>query len=106
MSGGDHIHTGTVVGKLEGERGITMGFVDLLRENYVEQDLSRGIYFTQDWASMPGVMAVASGGILRSAHARTQKSSVMTRAAIWWWYARAPLTRLVQLPTGGSGSLY
>jgi len=63
MSGGDHIHTGTVVGKLEGERGITMGFVDLLRENYVEQDLSRGIYFTQDWASMPGVMAVASGGI-------------------------------------------
>jgi ribulose-bisphosphate carboxylase large chain len=63
MSGGDHIHTGTVVGKLEGEKGITMGFVDLLRENYVEQDLSRGIYFTQDWASMPGVMAVASGGI-------------------------------------------
>jgi ribulose-bisphosphate carboxylase large chain len=63
MSGGDHIHTGTVVGKLEGEKGITMGFVDLLRENYVEQDRSRGIYFTQDWAAMPGVMAVASGGI-------------------------------------------
>ncbi|MHC5832001.1 MAG: RuBisCO large subunit C-terminal-like domain-containing protein, partial [Nostoc sp.] len=63
MSGGDHIHTGTVVGKLEGERGITMGFVDLLRENYIEQDKSRGIYFTQDWASLPGVMAVASGGI-------------------------------------------
>ncbi len=63
LSGGDHIHTGTVVGKLEGERGITMGFVDLLRENYVEQDKSRGIYFTQDWASLPGVMAVASGGI-------------------------------------------
>ena len=63
LSGGDHIHTGTVVGKLEGERGITMGFVDLLRENYIEQDKSRGIYFTQDWASLPGVMAVASGGI-------------------------------------------
>ncbi|MBA0845246.1 hypothetical protein Goarm_023393, partial [Gossypium armourianum] len=28
MSGGDHIHTGTVVGKLEGERDITLGFVD------------------------------------------------------------------------------
>jgi len=26
MSGGDHLHSGTVVGKL-GERGITMGFV-------------------------------------------------------------------------------
>jgi ribulose-bisphosphate carboxylase large chain len=39
MSGGDHIHTGTVVGKLEGDRAGTLGFVDLLRENYVEQDL-------------------------------------------------------------------
>ncbi|KAJ3667802.1 hypothetical protein LUZ60_018153 [Juncus effusus] len=27
MSGGDHIHAGTVVGKLEGEREITLGFV-------------------------------------------------------------------------------
>jgi hypothetical protein len=63
MSGGDHIHTGTVVGKLEGDRAGTLGFVDLLRENYVEQDKSRGVYFTQDWASMGGVMAVASGGI-------------------------------------------
>lgn len=63
LSGGDHIHTGTVVGKLEGERASTMGFVDLLREDHIERDLSRGIYFTQDWASLPGVMAVASGGI-------------------------------------------
>jgi ribulose-bisphosphate carboxylase large chain len=63
MSGGDHIHTGTVVGKLEGDKAITLGFVDLLRENYIEQDRSKGIYFTQDWASMGGVMAVASGGI-------------------------------------------
>ena len=63
LSGGDHIHTGTVVGKLEGDRAGTLGFVDLLRENYIEQDKSRGVYFTQDWASMPGVMAVASGGI-------------------------------------------
>jgi ribulose-bisphosphate carboxylase large chain len=63
MSGGDHLHSGTVVGKLEGDRAITMGFVDLMRENYVEADRSRGIFFTQDWASMPGVMPVASGGI-------------------------------------------
>ncbi|KAM0020433.1 putative ribulose-bisphosphate carboxylase [Helianthus debilis subsp. tardiflorus] len=28
MSGGDHIHSGTLVGKLEGEREITLGFVD------------------------------------------------------------------------------
>ncbi|KAF3627768.1 Ribulose bisphosphate carboxylase large chain [Capsicum annuum] len=63
MSGGDHIHAGTVVGKLEGERDITLGFVDLLRDDFVEQDQSRGIYFTQDWVSLPGVQPVASGGI-------------------------------------------
>jgi ribulose-bisphosphate carboxylase large chain len=63
MSGGDHLHAGTVVGKLEGERNITMGFVDLMREDHVEEDRSRGIFFTQDYASMPGVLPVASGGI-------------------------------------------
>jgi ribulose 1,5-bisphosphate carboxylase large subunit-like protein len=30
MSGGDHLHSGTVVGKLEGDRAITPGFVDLI----------------------------------------------------------------------------
>ncbi|RWR97906.1 ribulose-15-bisphosphate carboxylase/oxygenase large subunit chloroplast [Cinnamomum micranthum f. kanehirae] len=59
MSGGDHIHAGTVVGKLEGERDITLGFVDLLRDDFIEKDRSRGIYFTQDWVFCP----VASGGI-------------------------------------------
>ncbi|KAB1219093.1 Ribulose bisphosphate carboxylase large chain [Morella rubra] len=63
MSGGDHIHAGTVVGKLEGERDITLGFVDLLRDDFIEKDRSRGIYFTQDWVSLPGVLPVASGGI-------------------------------------------
>ena len=50
LSGGDHLHSGTVVGKLEGEREITLGFVDLMRDDYIEKDRSRGIYFTQDWA--------------------------------------------------------
>ncbi|KAF3663428.1 Photosystem II CP47 reaction center protein [Capsicum annuum] len=63
MSGGDHIHAGTIVGKLEGERDITLGFVDLLRADFVEQDLSYGIYITQDWVSLPGVLPVASGAI-------------------------------------------
>ena len=48
MSGGNHIHFGTVVGKLEGEREITLGFVDLLRDDYIEKYRSCGIYFTQD----------------------------------------------------------
>ena len=63
MSGRDHLHSGTVVGKLEGDRAITLGFVDLMREECVQQDRSRGVYFTQDWASLPAVMPVASGGI-------------------------------------------
>ena len=61
--GADHVHNGTVVGKLEGERGSTLGSTDLLRERYVKRDLSRGIYFDQDWLSMPGMLPVASGGI-------------------------------------------
>ncbi|KAL8145703.1 hypothetical protein AgCh_003739 [Apium graveolens] len=63
MSGGDHIHSGTVVGKLEGERDITLGFVDLLRDDLIKKDQSRGIYFTQDWVSLPSVLPVALGGI-------------------------------------------
>jgi ribulose-bisphosphate carboxylase large chain len=44
MSGGDHIHSGTVVGKLEGEREITLGFVDLLRDDFTEKGRSRDIF--------------------------------------------------------------
>ncbi|KAJ0922563.1 Ribulose bisphosphate carboxylase large chain [Helianthus annuus] len=60
---GDHTHSGTVVGKLEGEREITLGFVDLPRDDFIEKDRSLGIYFTQDWVSLPGVLPVASAGI-------------------------------------------
>ncbi len=63
LSGGDHLHSGTVVGKLEGDRAATLGWVDMLRESFVPEDRSRGIFFDQDWGSMPGVFPVASGGI-------------------------------------------
>lgn len=63
MSGGDVIYSGTVVGKLEGERDITLGFVDLRCDDFVEKDRSRGIYSTVDWVSLPGVCSVALGGI-------------------------------------------
>jgi ribulose-bisphosphate carboxylase large chain len=63
LSGGDHLHSGTVVGKLEGDREVTLGFVDLMRDPSVAADRTRGVFFTQNWASLPGVMPVASGGI-------------------------------------------
>jgi ribulose-bisphosphate carboxylase large chain len=63
LSGGDHLHSGTVVGKLEGDRAATLGWVDLMRESFIPEDRSRGLFFDQDWGSMPGVMPVASGGI-------------------------------------------
>ena len=63
LSGGDHMHSGTVVGKLEGDRNATLGWIDLMRESFVPENRERGIFFDQDWGSMPGVMPVASGGI-------------------------------------------
>ena len=63
LSSGDYIHAGTTVGKLEGEKKITLGFVDLLRDDFVEKDRSRDIYFTQEWVSLPCVLPVASRGI-------------------------------------------
>ena len=63
LIGVDHLHAGTVVGKLEGDPGLVSGYYDTLRDERVEVDPARGIYFDQSWASMPGVMPVASGGI-------------------------------------------
>ncbi|MFD2173897.1 form I ribulose bisphosphate carboxylase large subunit [Rhodobacter lacus] len=63
LLGGDHLHSGTVVGKLEGDRAATLGWIDLLRDRFVAEDRDRGLFFDQDWGSMPGVFPVASGGI-------------------------------------------
>jgi ribulose-bisphosphate carboxylase large chain len=63
LAGGDHLHSGTVVGKLEGDRAATLGVLDLMREDFIPADRSRGVYFDQHWASLPGVFPAASGGI-------------------------------------------
>ena len=63
LLGGDHIHAGTVVGKLEGDPNMVKGYYDTLRKGRIERDPMHGIYFDQNWGSMPGVMPVASGGI-------------------------------------------
>jgi ribulose-bisphosphate carboxylase large chain len=63
LAGVDHLHAGTVVGKLEGDPNTVAGFYQTLRCDQAEPDPVQGLYFEQDWASMPGVMPVASGGI-------------------------------------------
>jgi ribulose-bisphosphate carboxylase large chain len=63
MSGVDHIHAGTVVGKLEGDPLMIKGFYKTLLDTYTEQDVTCGIFYEQDWASLRKCVPVASGGI-------------------------------------------
>jgi len=63
LAGVDHIHAGTVVGKLEGDPAVIAGIYDTLREPRTPQDLAHGLFFDQEWAGTRKVMPVASGGI-------------------------------------------
>jgi ribulose-bisphosphate carboxylase large chain len=63
LAGVDHIHAGTVVGKLEGDPNSVQGFYNVLREEHNAVDLQRGLFFEQDWGGLRKVMPVASGGI-------------------------------------------
>src|SRR6266508_821278 len=63
MLGVDHLHAGTVVGKLEGDPNAVRGYYATLREERNPTNPALGHYFDQDWVHMPGVMPVASGGI-------------------------------------------
>ncbi len=63
MAGVDHIHAGTVVGKLEGDPLMVKGFYDTLRDPHTPVSPEHGLFFDQDWASLGKCMPVASGGI-------------------------------------------
>jgi ribulose-bisphosphate carboxylase large chain len=63
LAGVDHLHAGTVVGKLEGDPRAVAGYYDTLRLDHIYADPVKGLLFDQDWASLPAVMPVASGGI-------------------------------------------
>jgi ribulose-bisphosphate carboxylase large chain len=63
MAGVDHIHAGTVVGKLEGDPIMVKGFYNTLLEMQTSINLPQGLFFAQDWASLRKCMPVASGGI-------------------------------------------
>jgi ribulose-bisphosphate carboxylase large chain len=63
LLGVDHVHAGTVVGKLEGDPNTTAGFYDILRKDFIPANPLHGVYFDQDWCALGAVMPVASGGI-------------------------------------------
>lgn len=63
MAGVDHIHAGTVVGKLEGDPKTVRGFYDTLLLPSLKENRSLGLFFSMDWASLRKCMPVASGGI-------------------------------------------
>jgi len=63
MAGVDHIHAGTVVGKLEGDPLMVRGFYRTLLDNTLSVNLPEGIFFDMDWASLRKTLPVASGGI-------------------------------------------
>jgi ribulose-bisphosphate carboxylase large chain len=63
MAGVDHIHAGTVVGKLEGDPNVVKGIYATCRDAVTPQNLEQGVFFEQDWAGLRKLMPVASGGI-------------------------------------------
>src|SRR6202158_1994523 len=63
MAGVDHIHAGTVVGKLEGDPNVIKGIYSICRDSFTTKNLEQGVFFDQDWAGLRKLMPVASGGI-------------------------------------------
>ncbi len=63
MAGVDHIHAGTIVGKLEGDPSVIKGIYSTCRDSFTKQNLEQGVFFDQDWAGLKKMMPVASGGI-------------------------------------------
>ena len=63
MAGCDHIHSGTVVGKLEGDPNMIKGFYRTLLDTFTLNCINEGLFFAQDWGSLRKCIPVASGGI-------------------------------------------
>jgi ribulose-bisphosphate carboxylase large chain len=61
MAGLDHIHVGTGVGKLEGNRIELAERLEILREQ--NSKIVNGMHFAQSWEKLKPVFPVASGGL-------------------------------------------
>merc|ERR1712137_548786 len=80
MSGVDHIHAGTVVGKLEGDPLMIKGFYDTLRLTALDVNLPYGLFFEMSWASLRRCMPVAPDGIQAGATANRVALEAMVLA--------------------------
>lgn len=63
MMGVDHVHAGTIVGKLEGDVNLVKGYYDTCRLDHQHADPLKGVYFDQPWLRLGSMFPVASGGI-------------------------------------------
>jgi ribulose-bisphosphate carboxylase large chain len=63
MAGVDHIHAGTVVGKLEGDPNMIKGFYKTLLDFHNDEIPHEGLFLGQEWGSLRKCLPVASGGI-------------------------------------------
>merc|ERR1711933_174751 len=63
MAGVDHIHAGTVVGKLEGDPKMVKGFYNTLLDFDIPETPPEGLFLGQQWCSLRKCLPVASGGI-------------------------------------------
>src|SRR5213078_1653199 len=80
LSGVDHLHAGTAVGKLEGDPLTVQGYYNVCRDSYTRRDLPRGIFFDQDWCDIRKVMPVGGGTIGHPAG--IQAGAVANRVAL------------------------
>ena len=107
LVGVDHIHAGTVVGKLEGDPNTIRGFYDTLRERpRGGRPGERACSSTRTGRRCPGVMPVASGGIHAGQmhqllalprRGRRSSSSAAAPSATRWASPPAPTANRVAL---------
>jgi ribulose-bisphosphate carboxylase large chain len=84
----DHIHAGTVVGKLEGDPLMIKGFYDVLLLTNLEVNTLR-YFLRNDMGWLRKCLPVASGGI----HCGQMHQLVHYLGddfTIWWWYNWSP----------------
>ena len=80
LAGVDHIHAGTVVGKLEGDPNTTRGYYDICREDFNPMNLEHGVFFDQTL----GEPQQAYAGRVRRHSRRPDASALSTCSARTW----------------------